>query len=305
MAMTLDPDARSAIRTALARQSYRDGDVRLAEPDLKGARWLVSTQNGLFALGEHSAHLVAHGWFFGLCRRANRVFLFENCARRERWRPMGRLIAMDLVDGVLTAPVVLATGLDASCHQIAFIDDLLCVLDTANQCVLRFAEDGAAVDVQRPFPTVSASDSGGDYMHINAIAEVAGGIAIMAHNGKRVPSRPSELILLDRQWKETGRHALPEPGCHDIAADTDGTLWHCASESGDIIDANGRRIAVAPGRMTRGLVVAEDRILVGASVFGPRSERDLLPGSIIMLDRAFESVATIPLDGPPAVIIAL
>jgi hypothetical protein len=305
MARIFDQDERSAVRMALARESYRDGTMRLVEPELACARWLVSTQNGLFAVSDNRALLVAHGWFFGLCRHGNRVFMFENCARRDRFRPMGRLIAVDLVDGILSNPVVLAQGLDASCHQIAMIDDLLCVLDTANQCVLRFTDRGQLVDVQRPFRPALADDTNGNYMHINAITALPDGIAILAHNEKRAPPRCSELIVLDWRWNETGREKLTDKGCHDIAHDADGLLWHCASMTGEIICSDGRRVQVTPDRMTRGLAFGDDCILVGASVFGPRSIRDVLPGSVIMLDRSFRPVAEVQLDGPPADIIAL
>lgn len=305
MSHDFDQNAQSLVRTALARESYRDDVFRLVDGGLQDARWLVSTQNGLFAVGDQRAWLVAHGWFFGLCRRGNRVFLFENCARRDRHQPMGRLVAFDVDGGVAANPVVLAKGLDAGCHQIAFIDDLLCVLDTAGQAVLRFTGQGEHFDTKRPFAAALAADGGGDYMHINAITAMAGGIAILAHNGQRSPPRASELILLDRQWRETGRKTLPEAGCHDIVEDSDGMVWHCASMSGDIICSDGRRVTVTPDRMTRGLAFGQDRILVGASVFGPRSNRDVLPGSIIMLDRRFRRVAEVAVAGPPAVIIAL
>lgn len=301
----IDPVAHSAIRTALARESYHDDTLRLVEPELGGARWLVSTQNGLFALGETRAHLVAHGWFFGLSRHGTRVVLFENCARRDRHLPKGRLIALDVVDGALRNPVVLAKGLDAGCHQIAFVDDVLCVLDTANQCVLRFTKSGEPVDVQRPFPPAQAENGGEDYLHINAIAALAAGIVVLAHNGKRTPAMASELIMLDHQWRETARTLLPDPACHDIVPDDDGTLWYCASMTGAIICTDGRRVPVAPERMTRGLWFDGEHILVGASVFGDRSVRDVLPGSVIMLSRDFRRIGEVSVGGPPASIIAL
>lgn len=305
MAEVFDRSTRIALRQALARNRHELDSLVPVDAELGTPHWLVSTQRGLYAVSEERAQLVLHGWFFGIARRESRIFLFENCARRDRHLPLGRLIALDIVDGSLANPVVLAKGLDAACHQMAFIDDMLCLLDTANQCVLRFTADGTPIDTLRPFPPARDGDGSGLYMHINAIAALPDGIAIMAHNGKRSPACGSELIRLDRDWREVGREALPDAGCHDIAADPEGRLWHCASETGEIVCEDGRRIQVAPDRMTRGLVFGADRILVGASVFGERSVRDSLPGSIIMLDRAFRRVAEIPVGGPPADIIAL
>lgn len=305
MPTIFDDAARSAARAALARESYRDDHLRLTGAWLEGARWLVSTQYGLFAVSDSDACLVAHGWFFGLCRRGNRVFLFENCARNDRLVPLGRLASLDLVDGELTNPRILAKGLDARCHQIAFINDLLCLLDTANQCVLRFTEQGQPVDAQRPFAAAQIDDNSGEYMHINALAVVSGEIAIMAHNARRVPPRCSELILLDRHWIETRRLTLQNTGCHDIAQDPDGLLWHSASMTGEIFCSDGRRVQVTHDRMTRGLAFDDDGVIVGASVFGSRSVRDRLPGSVIMFDRSFRQVAEVQLGGPPADIIAL
>lgn len=305
MAEVFDRSTRFALRLALARQRYETDTLNLLEPEIGAARWLVSTQRGIFTVGEQRAELVLHGFFFGIVRRGARVYMFENCARRDRHLPLGRLAALDLVDGRLSNPVVLAKNLDANCHQMAFIDDQLCLVDTANQCVLRFTADGVPLDTKHPFPPARDGDGSGRYMHINAIAALPDGIGIMAHNGKRSPACGSELIRLDRDWREIGRETFPDVGCHDIATDPEGRLWHCASETGEIVCEDGRRVSVVPDRMTRGLLFGEDCILVGASVFGERSVRDTLPGSIIMLDRAFQRIGEIPVDGPPADIIAL
>lgn len=305
MAEVFDRSTRFALRLALSRKRYETDSLDLVESKIGAARWLVSTQRGLFTVSEERAELVLHGWFFGIVRRGARVYMFENCARRNRHLALGRLVALDLVEGSLTNPLVLAKNLDANCHQMTFIDDELCLLDTANQCVLRFTEDGSPLDTKHPFLLARDGDGSGHYMHINSIAALPDGIAIMAHNGKRSPVCGSELIRLDQEWREIGREPLPDVGCHDIATDPEGRLWHCASESGEIVCEDGRRVQVAPDRMTRGLLFGEDCVLIGASVFGERSVRDTLPGSIIIFDRAFRRIAEIPIGGPPADIIAL
>jgi hypothetical protein len=307
--------AKSAFREAMARDAYARGEVRIADPDLAGQTWLVASHRGLFAIAadgaasgdliDASVKTVLYGWFFGLCRHRDALYLFENCGHRDRTVPMGRIIRLDLTDDRLSAPTVLVTGLHANCHQIAVVDRLLCVLDTANQAILRFTLDGEAVDVQRPFAAAPSSDTSGAYLHINAIAAIGDRIAIMLHNGKAIPEKTSELAWLDSDWQLIERQPLPGHSCHDIVEDERGMLWHCDSMSGDIIASDGTRAHVSDTLMTRGFAITQDAIIVGTSTFGPRHLRSKLHGGVVILNRALERRTTMTLGGSPTDIIAL
>lgn len=305
MSQPFEPVRQRAIRTALARQAYKTDRVRLADPDLAGRQWLVASPRGVFAVGGGAAQLAIHGWFFGICRDGDHLYLFENCARRNRAAKLGRLIRFTLHGGRLSEPVVLAKDLDANCHQVRLISDLVCLVDTAGQRILRFTRDGAPVDPRQLLPLAHSSDTSGAYCHINAIAEVGGRVAVMLHNGKARPERPSELAWLDPDWTIAERTSLPGHGCHDIAADEAGTLWHSASMSGEIFTSDGRRARISEHLMTRGIAFAGDRIAVGLSSFGPRQLRDSLGGALAILDRDLRLLETITLDGPPTDIVAL
>lgn len=296
---------KSAIREALARDAYERNLVRIADPDIAGYRWLVASPQGVFAAAPDKVKVAIHGWFFGLCRHGDSIYLFENCSHRGEPADMGRLVRVDVSAGRLAAPMVLARGLHRNCHQLAVIDDLICLVDTANQAILRFTMDGRAVDVQRPFPPANPDDTSGAYLHLNSIARIGERIALMLHNGKAAPEIPSELAWLDRDWKLCERHSIPGHSCHDIVEDERGVLWHSASMSGEIIGSNGARAKITGEMMTRGIAITADAMVVGMSTFGPRHIRDRLRGGLVILDRNLNRRAELAIRGAPTDIVAL
>lgn len=304
MAETFDVQTRRAIKMALARDAYERNLVTIVDPDLTGFDWLVATHRDLFAVSEQGHKLIMHGWFFGIHRHGDAIYLFQNCALRDRSALLGRVIRFQLVDRTLRNPQILVTGLHANCHQIAIIDGLLCVVDTANQAILRFTLDGTPVDVKTPFPVAPNTDTSGGYLHMNSIAKIHGKIAVILHNGTILPERKSELVWLNRNWQVESRQELDGHKCHDIVEDR-GAIWHSASMEGEIICSDGRRAKISDELMTRGIAFSDDRIIVGVSAFGPRQKRDSLGGGIVILDRTLNKRAEMELTGPPADIIAL
>lgn len=305
MAEPFDLETRRSIRMAMAQDSYVHDRVRLIDPDLAAYQWLVATHKGLFAVNLSGAKLVAQGWFFGICRRDDQIFLFENCALRDRSRANGRLLRLQLSDSILSNPTILAKDLDANCHQVRVIDDLICLVDTANQAILRFTLDGKAFDTKHPFSAAPVSDRSGAYLHINAIAKVGNEIAIMLHNGKALPQKCSELAWLDSEWMLVRRVPLVGHCCHDIVEDETGAIWHSASMSGEIMASDGRRVMVDARRMTRGMAFSHDALIVGVSGFGRRENRDAIPGAVVIFNRDMDRLAEIELGGPPTDIIAI
>ena len=300
-----EPDRRRQIRSALALAAYRDDLVRLTDASLAPARWLVASPRGVFAVGREAAELAIHGWFFGICRDGDALYLFENCALRERRKSMGRLLRLRIAGDRLVEPQVLAKGLDANCHQVRLIDGAVCLVDSVNQTVLRFTREGALIDQRRLLPPAETSDTSGAYVHANSIAQIGDRLAVMLHNGKAKPERPSEIAWLDRDWQVAERTALAGQCCHDLIEDGTGGVWYCASMSGEIAALDGRRVRVSKRLMTRGLAFHRDGVVVGVSSFGPRQLRDGLGGGLVLLDREFRQVGQIALDGPPTDIVVL
>lgn len=299
--------SKSDIRDALALAAYENDTVRLADPALGGWEWLVATHRGIFAVAQGRVKPVVHGWFFGICWHEGFLFAFENCGRRVREPVLGRILRFEVSGETLRAPRVIVTGLDNNCHQVAVIDGLLCVVDTANQAIRRYAIDGEPVDVRRLFPLVSTKDSTGAYVHVNSIAKVGGRIGVILHNGRAVPDKNSEIAWLDQDWRVQERHFLPGRYCHDIVEDEAGRLWHSLSEAGEIMRADGPRIAITDdGKLTRGIALATETMAVGVATFGPRHLRGTLDGSVVLLDRKdFRRIREVMMPAAPADIIAI
>lgn len=293
-----------AIRAALAHQAYVTDTVRLRATDLRGFECLVASRQGLFAAHRAGASLIAHGFFFGLHRHGDTVFAFEACDVPSTASARGRILAFTLVDGRLDSARVIVRGLDNQCHQLAVIDDHICLVDTANQRICRFTRDGAPVDVRTPLPPVRRGEGGADYRHVNSIARVRDGVVLMLHNGAGDAQRPSALAWLDADWAVSRIAPLAGYGCHDIVEDAAGTLWHCGSRDGALLRSDGAPIRVS-ARMTRGLALGRDGLIVGTSEFGPRARRTELTGSVIFLDRDHRPISEIALDGAPTDIIAI
>lgn len=305
MEPVFDKDIRRAIRASLNRESYNSGTVRIRRTDLDGFWWLVTTHRGLFAVSPDGVDLVSHGWFFGIVRHENHIYLYENCGLRDRAANLGRIIRMEWDGARLADPCVLVTGLHGNAHQLKVIDGLICLVDTANQRILRFAADGRPVDSKTPLPVAPATDTSGAYHHINSLNEVDGRIALLLHNGKAPAPRKSELVWLDRDWQLVSRQFIDGYMCHDIVTDAQGVMWHSASANGELINSLGQRLKLSESLMTRALSFCQGHLLVGLSSFGERQVRDGLAGEVVVLDQQGRERARYDLPAGPADVTAL
>lgn len=296
------PPSERKLRRELARRAYRRREIRVVDPVVAGHDCLIATRLGLFAGRRDGVKQVLWGFFFGVTRHDGAIYLFESCDLPAGSSDMGRILRFHLREGRLTDFAILAEGLHNQCHQIAVIDGRLCVVDTARQSIVRLRLDGTPFDIRQPIAE-GLRPSGG-YRHINSIASVGERVALMLHNGSMVPEETSELAWLDRDFNLISRQPLPGRHCHDILPMPDGTIWHCGSFAGELINASGARIKISE-RMTRGLIAVPGGFIVGTSLFGPRSERDILSGSIIYLDPSFRRLVEVGCPGAPTDLLAL
>lgn len=270
--------------------------------DVTGCDVLIATKKGLFAGSREGVKPLLWGLFFGLTRHDGHVYLFETCDNPAGPSHMGRILRFRIAQGELTDETIFAEGLSNGCHQLAVIDDLLCVVDTPAQTIVRLRLDGTPVDIKRPVPFEPACGGDGIPRHMNSIAEVGERIALVLHNGEA--NEASEVVWVDRDWRVIERQRLAGYHCHDTLALPDGTIWHCGSRDGEVISSRGHRIKLTD-RMTRGLVAAPHGFVVGTSLFGSRAVRDGLAGSILYLDPDFNRLAETPCPGAPTDLLLL
>lgn len=290
---------------AMARDDYRQNRIAWIDRDLTGFRWLVSSSRGLYAVDTGGYKPILHGWYFGLARDADHLFIFQNCGMWERSAPLGRIVRFEIKDRSLGSADVLVKDLDTQCHQIRLVDDALCVVDTANQRIRRFTKSGDPIDVIQPFAADGPDTDTSRYRHINSIAKIGDRIAVMCHNGASDVDRKSAIAWLDNDWRLLSEDEIDGHHCHDFAVDEDGSVWSCASREGAIVSNDGRRIEIASGRMTRGLALSAKHIVVGMVPLAPRSERRNTSGDICILDRPTGQVVTTWIPGPPSDIVAV
>ncbi|HVR91339.1 MAG TPA: hypothetical protein VHG29_09640 [Novosphingobium sp.] len=295
--------SKRRIAASLARIAYAEGRVRVASKDLSDCECLVACTLGLFAINRAGlVRRLLYGFFHGIRRYDDHLLIFEIGDRPRLPNAYGRVLRIPVEGQRLGKPAILVQNLDNRCHQLALFDGLIHVIDTAHQQILRFTPDGGIVDAIQPFPFTRGVSPESDYLHINSIARIGNRIALMLHNGAE--ERPSELAWFDPEWALLERHSLPGLGCHDIVADGDGTLWHCGSMDGELINSRGERYKISD-RMTRGLAITPEGFAVGASTFGAREVRDNFTGSVLFLDRETNLVADVLVPAAPMDLIAL
>lgn len=283
------------IARALARAAYDSDEVRLTRADIGDCTHLVATRQGLFAINDVRHIRVAFGSFYGLTLRGGAVFAFEACDIAGLDTALGRIVRLDRDGDRITTGAVLVRELDNGCHQIDFIGDLLHVLDSQNQRILRFAPNGDPRDAVYPLPPMRERAWSQGYAHINSLLQIGDHTLLLLHNGVSHTGRLSEVAVFDAGWREIARWPLPGGGCHNLVVLEDGTLLSCGSMAGEIIGLDGPVMRVSD-LMTRGLSVDEDSIVVGAARFSARADRHATPGTVTVLDRTWRvrSVLTVP-----------
>jgi hypothetical protein len=258
--------------------------------------YIVSSRNGLFLVTHSRWRLLKPGVFFGLTLSDTAVYCYEEVQPPGALFHHGRVVRFDFRQGELTHPDIVADGLGSGCHQMDFFKDSLYVVDTHNQRILEMSEDGRHLAAHYPLPPAGYGEWQAGYAHINSIVGVGDSLFLMLHNGLK---RPSEVLEINLAFEERRRIPLDGYGCHDIVPLEDGRMLMCNSKAGSLVFDTGTLVRV-DDYMTRGLSVCEDEIAVGSSLFGPRCNRQHLPGFVTFLDRTLELKARLVLPAAPA-----
>jgi hypothetical protein len=262
-----------------------------------GPDYVVASREGLYVVNHARCRRIADGCFFGVTVKDGDLYCFKTVPHGDRdgegrpgqivrYRPSGH--------GGYCGPQVLAGGLDRNCHQVDFFDGAFWVVDTRGQRLVAFDADWRCAGVRQILPP-AAEDSPG-YAHLNAFLGCDDRIFVMLQNFKR--QRPSEIVELDRDWRERRRIQLTMAACHDIVRLEDGRLIWCESHRGRLACDDGASYPI-DDLLTRGLAVGADEIAVGSSLYGKRLARDLLPGFVTFLDRSYRRIARLQLPAAP------
>jgi hypothetical protein len=257
--------------------------------------YLTASRQGLYAVRREGWRRLVDGRFFGIVCMEDQVFAFRHGAPGEgKEANSGCVVLFRWDSGALREQDVLVEGLDHNCHQLAFFDDCFFVVDTLNQRILEYDSEWRPVGAHQILPP--APRGGPGHGHINSIAGSSDTIWVMLHNQPR--GLPSEIIEMDRGFREGRRTILPCHGCHDIVPLGDGRLLTCLSPRGEIAVEPGSAYAIDEC-WTRGLALGPDEIVVGSSLYGKRIARALLPGFVTFLDRSYRRTARFHLPAAP------
>lgn len=257
--------------------------------------YLVASRQGLYFVNRRGWSEGPRGRFFGIACRDDTVFAFRHGPAGEgEAANSGRIVRFRWQSGELKECDSVADGLDHNCHQLAHFDDSYFLVDTLNQRILEYDCDWRPRAGHQILPP--APRDGPGHGHLNSIAGTAESVWIMLHNQAR--GLPSEIVEMDRGFRERRRTVLPCDGCHDIVPLADGRLLTCLSPRGEIAAEPGPAYPI-DNCWTRGLALGPDEIVVGSSLFGKRVARALLPGFVTFLDRSYRRTARFHLPAAP------
>lgn len=292
----LDDKQTHRLRMAIARDTFDSDTIRITNPDLSGFIHIAASRQGLFAVAPGRQRLIAHGQFYGITVSPGTLWVFEACDWPRVRSNHGRLLRIDHEQGRITRATVVVRGIDNGCHQIDLIDGTLVATDTYNQRLLRFSPELGTLDTISPLPMPDPVTNAG-YVHANSLLAVGVRRYLLLHNDSRRTGCNSEIAVFDDAWCRIGTLPLNGQGCHSLALLEDGTILTCGSNTGELTGTDRRTIKVSD-RMTRGLSVDDQTIVVGASAILDREARDEAPGEVIFLDRSFTRLGTVELPGP-------
>ena len=298
----LDQVQPRPFRIAESYLAYREDRVQLTDDDFTGYTHLLTSRQGLYAIRPDGFKRLAHGFFFGITLRDDAIWVFEACDQPRGPTRQGRVIKLHRRGSRITGSEVLVKGLDNGCHGMDFIHGRLCLVDSYDQKVLRFATGESAYETLTPLPVPEIgrfSQTDPRYLHVNSIMAVGEHILLLLHNaGEQHGNRTSEIAVYDRAWQPVMRFPVRGVGCHSLALREDGMLLTCASMQGDLIDSGRRLTLKISPYMTRGIALGRDSVVVGASPLVERAGRTRATGKVTFMDAQY-NVQTV-LDVPGA-----
>ncbi len=280
---------------------YHTDRVAIASRDLAGFTHLVSSREGLFAVGREAHRKVLHGLFFGLTARSDGVYVFEANGPQGATARRGRILRLRLAGERLEGVEVVAKGLDDGIHQIEFIGDRLVAIETYRQRVVVLGPDFAVEAVHEPAGPAAMRDWANGYVHLNSVAFHGGAIYLLAHCDTIYTGQASRLLRCNQRFVVEATTRLAGGMCHNLVFLADGRCLICDSMGGRILDQDGNVVLeVAEARFLRGLSVDEHMLVVGESDVADRRTRQVFStGRVYFFTRAGEPLSRLELPAAP------
>lgn len=170
-------------------------------------------------------------------------------------------------------------------HQIECVEDKVLSTNTGKNCISVYAADGTfEKDVYLNNLRWDIGKNNVKGNHFNSIHRIGQYVYLIAHNHGR-PSEIWKLSWPDLKVLETISTAAK--WAHNIWQGEHGTVL-CNSMDGSLIDAEKGEViwkAAESPIFTRGIIAAEDYIVIGRSEIGSRQERKNNNGGLWILDR--------------------
>jgi hypothetical protein len=252
---------------------------------------LIAGGRGLYLLREGRIRLLARGRFYGLAREGSAHYVYCSHPRGAA----GSIYRFALDAGRVSVSRRVFSGLSRGVHQIDVVDDRLLVCDSYRNELVVLDRRGRLRRRIHPLGRLRSGRASTNYAHLNSVHAVEDRVYVLAHNETYKTGRRSEILVLDREDLTVREHIADVGGCaHNVVA-RDGLFLVCDSLGGAL--TNHGHVVFKPSTFTRGLAVDDDRVLVGGSVYSERGVRLSPDAFVYVLDRRFEHLGTVILEG--------
>ncbi len=250
------------------------------------ARFLFTSSSGVYLYDRGQIVRLISGFCFGICQNGSEFLCTQEYyfdGKHAKYL-MTRILSFTLDGNRAVNAGLLRTGLPSGAHQIAMLDGHVVYLDGFNNLVVlcpveprpAWGFNGATIwqpDLGQPEKS----------KHINSIQLTDHEMLILAHNDFQSTGRNSALrTICKKTGKPLGWLDLPARSAHDIRS-WQGSIYFCDSEGGNLVRDEEVVFHAPDNLFTRGLMLTEELIVLGASERVHRSLREKTVAHLLFL----------------------
>ena len=240
--------------------------------------YLIATKQGLLQLRGNRLYIVLRGNFYGIAKTNDTIYIFQ------RLRPHGRILKLQLnKDFWFKSAEIFMQNLSPGCHQLDIYRNILYVCDSYNNRIIQ-VDLNAKYNMKYYYP-IGKLENGREsknYGHINSIYLCNSSVIIVCHNTTQKTNRPSQILILDRNFSVRKVIDTPAGSAHNVIP-YGGSFLYCDSINGNLnLDD---KIVFKASCFTRGLSMSHDYILLGGGEYAEINMRNYGKGYLFILDR--------------------